>query len=133
MVRAQAALFWIAGQLLMNFCFGPRRRVDCRARIPKETESAVQCQYASASPFGAKLIRAFLSDDIFQNLHGQIGKTGLVKVLNQLAADGSISLKAYGKQQVFVARQVRFPCRVMMTPRLTGIPGRDGRAVAGRD
>lgn len=44
-------------------------------------------------------------DDIFQNLHGQIGKTGLVKVLNQLAADGSISLKTYGKQQVFVARQ----------------------------
>lgn len=26
-------------------------------------------------------------------------------MLNQLAADGSISLKTYGKQQVFVARQ----------------------------
>lgn len=47
--------------------------------------------------------------DIFNNLHGAVGKTAVVKVLTSLAESGQISAKAYGKQWVYVARQDLLP------------------------
>lgn len=43
--------------------------------------------------------------DIFNNLHGAVGKTALQKVLDQLAEDQVIVAKAFGKQTVYVVRQ----------------------------
>ena len=47
--------------------------------------------------------------DIFNNLHGAVGKTAVVKILTNLAERGEISAKAYGKQWVYVARQDLLP------------------------
>ena len=47
--------------------------------------------------------------DIFNNLHGAIGKTAVVKVLTSLFERGEIHAKAYGKQWVYVARQDLLP------------------------
>lgn len=47
--------------------------------------------------------------DIFNNLHGAVGKTAVVKVLTTLSERGEISFKAYGKQFVYVARQDLLP------------------------
>lgn len=47
--------------------------------------------------------------DIFNNLHGAVGKTAVVKVLTNLSERGEISSKAYGKQFVYVARQDLLP------------------------
>lgn len=47
--------------------------------------------------------------DIFNNLHGQVGKTAVVKGLNTLFERGEIHGKAYGKQWVYVARQDTLP------------------------
>lgn len=44
-------------------------------------------------------------DDVFNNLHGKIGKTQVQKSLNNLVASGEITQKAYGKQVVFVVKQ----------------------------
>ena len=42
-----------------------------------------------------------LSVDIFNNLHGAVGKTALTKVLTSLVERGEIAGKAYGKQFVY--------------------------------
>jgi 26S proteasome regulatory subunit (ATPase 3-interacting protein) len=47
--------------------------------------------------------------DIFNNLHGAVGKTAVVKILTSLSERGEISAKAYGKQWVYVARQDLLP------------------------
>ena len=47
--------------------------------------------------------------DIFNNLHGAVGKTAVVKILTSLSERGEISSKAYGKQFVYVARQDLLP------------------------
>ena len=47
--------------------------------------------------------------DIFNNLHGAVGKTAVVKVLTSLSERGEITAKAYGKQMVYVARQDLLP------------------------
>lgn len=47
--------------------------------------------------------------DIFNNLHGVVGKTAVVKILTSLAEKGEITAKAYGKQWVYVARQDLLP------------------------
>lgn len=47
--------------------------------------------------------------DIFNNLHGAVGKTAVVKVLTSLSEKGEITAKAYGKQWVYVARQDLLP------------------------
>lgn len=50
--------------------------------------------------------------DIFNNLHGAVGKTAVVKLLASLAERGEITVKAFGKQLVYVARQVRIVAMV---------------------
>ncbi|PJF17573.1 Hop2 meiotic double strand DNA break repair, partial [Paramicrosporidium saccamoebae] len=47
--------------------------------------------------------------DIFNNLHGQVGKTAVAKSLTTLVEKAEISGKAYGKQWVYVARQDTLP------------------------
>lgn len=47
--------------------------------------------------------------DIFNNLHGAVGKTAVVKILTSLFEKGEIHSKAYGKQLVYVARQDLLP------------------------
>lgn len=47
--------------------------------------------------------------DIFNNLHGAVGKTAVVKILTGLFERGEIHAKAYGKQWVYVARQDLLP------------------------
>lgn len=47
--------------------------------------------------------------DIFNNLHGAVGKTAVVKILTSLSERGEITAKAYGKQWVYVARQDLLP------------------------
>ena len=51
----------------------------------------------------------FFLVDIFNNLHGAVGKTAVVKILTSLSERGEISAKAYGKQWVYVARQDLLP------------------------
>lgn len=55
------------------------------------------------------LIILIIIADIFNNLHGQVGKTAVVKGLTSLHERGEISGKAYGKQWVYVARQDILP------------------------
>lgn len=47
--------------------------------------------------------------DVFNNLHKEHGKTAVQKALEQLAADGKIKEKTYGKQKVYVADQSKLP------------------------
>lgn len=44
--------------------------------------------------------------DLFNNLHGKVGKTALVKVLTQLVDKQQVMSKLYGKQTVYVISQV---------------------------
>jgi 26S proteasome regulatory subunit (ATPase 3-interacting protein) len=50
--------------------------------------------------------RPFNANDVFNNLHGQVGKTALTRVLAKLVDEGRIHGKCYGKQWVYVAKQV---------------------------
>ncbi|ROT80199.1 hypothetical protein C7M84_001049 [Penaeus vannamei] len=53
--------------------------------------------------------RPYSVNDIFMNLHKEIGKTAVQKCLDQLVADGSVKEKVYGKQKVYVFDQSQFP------------------------
>ncbi|KAF2363239.1 ous-pairing protein 2 [Trinorchestia longiramus] len=53
--------------------------------------------------------RPYSLNDIFLNLHKDIGKTALQKCLDQLVTSGDVMEKVYGKQKVYVADQSRFP------------------------
>lgn len=55
--------------------------------------------------FPFTLFQPFLVD-VFNNLHGAVGKTAVVKILNALAERGEITVKTFGKSQLYVARQV---------------------------
>ena len=44
-------------------------------------------------------------DDVFNNLHGAVGKTAVTKALTTLADSGEITKKQFGKFTLFVARQ----------------------------
>ena len=50
--------------------------------------------------------RPYSATDVFNNLHGKVGKTAVVKLLAQMQENGTIHGKIYGKQWVYVARQV---------------------------
>lgn len=47
--------------------------------------------------------------DIFNNLHGQVGKLAVTKALTGLVEKGELNGKAYGKQWVYVVRQDTLP------------------------
>lgn len=47
--------------------------------------------------------------DLFNNLHGQVGKTAIAKALTTLCEKGNITIKTYNKQSVYVARQDTLP------------------------
>ncbi|OZJ06871.1 hypothetical protein BZG36_00027 [Bifiguratus adelaidae] len=49
--------------------------------------------------------RPYSTTDIFNNLHGAIGKTAVQKALNNLVEQQEISTKAYGKQSIYVVTQ----------------------------
>ena len=49
--------------------------------------------------------RPYSAMDIFNNLHGSVGKTQIVKVLTNLQEKNEITCKNYGKQQVYVIKQ----------------------------
>lgn len=53
--------------------------------------------------------RPYSSNDIFNNLHKEHGKTAVVRALDQLALDGKIKDKTYGKQKIYFANQDEFP------------------------
>lgn len=53
--------------------------------------------------------RPYSSNDIFNNLHKEHGKTAVVRALDQLAQDGKIKEKTYGKQKIYFANQDEFP------------------------
>lgn len=53
--------------------------------------------------------RPYSSNDIFNNLHKEHGKTAVVRALDQLALDGKIKEKTYGKQKIYFANQDEFP------------------------
>ncbi|XP_071811558.1 homologous-pairing protein 2 homolog isoform X1 [Apostichopus japonicus] len=53
--------------------------------------------------------RPYSAGDVFNNLHKEFGKTMVVRVLEELAKDGKIIEKVYGKQKVYVADQSNFP------------------------
>jgi 26S proteasome regulatory subunit (ATPase 3-interacting protein) len=44
-------------------------------------------------------------DDVFNNLHGKVGKAQVQKSLANLVTSGEITQKVYGKQAVFVVKQ----------------------------
>jgi len=56
--------------------------------------------------FSANFFFFFYLDDVFNNLHGKVGKTNLVKVLTSLCNSGDIVQKTYAKSQIYVAKQV---------------------------
>ena len=49
--------------------------------------------------------RPYSANDIFMNLHKEIGKTAVQKALDQLVEKGDIIEKTYGKQKVYVIKQ----------------------------
>eukprot|EP00123_Amoebidium_parasiticum_P020591 comp5315_c0_seq1/m.1311 comp5315_c0_seq1/g.1311 ORF comp5315_c0_seq1/g.1311 comp5315_c0_seq1/m.1311 type:complete len:215 (-) comp5315_c0_seq1:215-859(-) len=49
--------------------------------------------------------RPYSAVDVFNNLHGDIGKTQVVKSLEQLAKEDRINEKVYGKQKVYCPKQ----------------------------
>ncbi|XP_071512524.1 homologous-pairing protein 2 homolog [Panulirus ornatus] len=53
--------------------------------------------------------RPYSVNDIFMNLHKDVGKTAVQKCLDHLVADGEIKEKTYGKQKVYVFDQKHFP------------------------
>ncbi|KAG0698659.1 Homologous-pairing protein 2 [Chionoecetes opilio] len=53
--------------------------------------------------------RPYSVNDIFLNLHKEVGKTAVQKALDQLTAEGTVREKAYGKQKVYVYNQELFP------------------------
>ncbi|XP_070566002.1 homologous-pairing protein 2 homolog [Ptychodera flava] len=53
--------------------------------------------------------RPYSAVDIFSNLHKEFGKTVVVRVLEDLAKDGKIKEKVYGKQKVYAPDQSQFP------------------------
>ncbi|XP_068208895.1 homologous-pairing protein 2 homolog [Palaemon carinicauda] len=53
--------------------------------------------------------RPYSVNDIFMNLHKDIGKTAVQKALDQLVSDGILREKSYGKQKVYVYDQSHFP------------------------
>ncbi|XP_022079972.1 homologous-pairing protein 2 homolog [Acanthaster planci] len=53
--------------------------------------------------------RPYSAIDVFNNLHKEFGKTAVVRALEDLAQNGKIKEKVYGKQKVYVADQSQFP------------------------
>ncbi|XP_077979206.1 homologous-pairing protein 2 homolog [Glandiceps talaboti] len=53
--------------------------------------------------------RPYSAVDIFSNLHKEYGKTSVVRVLEDLAKEGKIREKVYGKQKVYAPDQSQFP------------------------
>ncbi|KAG7171758.1 homologous-pairing protein 2 homolog [Homarus americanus] len=53
--------------------------------------------------------RPYSVNDIFMNLHKEVGKTAVQKCLDKLVANGSVKEKTYGKQKVYVIDQEQFP------------------------
>ncbi|KAK8376660.1 hypothetical protein O3P69_009936 [Scylla paramamosain] len=53
--------------------------------------------------------RPYSVNDVFMNLHKEVGKTAVQKALDQLTAEGSVREKTYGKQKVYVFSQDQFP------------------------
>lgn len=54
--------------------------------------------------------RPYSATDVFNNLHGAVGKTGVTRALAALAERNVIHGKTYGKQSVYVARQDSMEC-----------------------
>ncbi|CAL8302922.1 unnamed protein product [Merluccius merluccius] len=54
--------------------------------------------------------RPYSAQDVFSNLQKQhgLGKTAVVKAMEQLAVDGKIKEKTYGKQKIYFADQSQF-------------------------
>ncbi|XP_033639241.1 homologous-pairing protein 2 homolog [Asterias rubens] len=53
--------------------------------------------------------RPYSAIDVFNNLHKEFGKTAVVRALEDLAENGKIKEKIYGKQKVYFADQSQFP------------------------
>ena len=51
--------------------------------------------------------RPFSAQDVSNNLGGQIGKSAVATILEQLANDKKIIEKVYNKQKVYMALQVK--------------------------
>jgi len=51
--------------------------------------------------------RPFSAQDVSNNLGGQIGKSAVATILEQLASDKKIIEKVYNKQKVYMALQVK--------------------------
>ncbi|XP_076340606.1 homologous-pairing protein 2 homolog [Tachypleus tridentatus] len=47
--------------------------------------------------------------DVFNNLNKEYGKTAVNKAIEQLAQDGKITEKTYGKQKIYFANQSQYP------------------------
>lgn len=52
--------------------------------------------------------RPYSAVDIFNNLHREYGKTAVTRALENLAQEGKIKEKVYGKQKVYLADQSHF-------------------------
>ncbi|KAK9717706.1 hypothetical protein K7432_006028 [Basidiobolus ranarum] len=55
-----------------------------------------------------KTNRPYSATDVFNNLHGAVGKTAVQKILTQLVEKEEIIGKAYGKQWVYCISQDKF-------------------------
>ncbi|KAK7109465.1 homologous-pairing protein 2 homolog [Littorina saxatilis] len=53
--------------------------------------------------------RPYSAQDLFQNMGKDLGKTAVVKALEELTSQKKIKEKVYGKQKVYVADQSQFP------------------------
>lgn len=52
--------------------------------------------------------RPFSVQDVFQNMGKDLGKTAVTKAMENLAAEGKLKEKVYGKQKVYAADQSQF-------------------------
>lgn len=80
-----------------------------KATGPKKTVGGEDSEESVILNYLRTQNRPYSATDVFNNLHGQVGKTAVVKLLAQMQENGTIHGKVYGKQWVYVARQVSAP------------------------
>ena len=78
-----------------------------RARAHGRSAPAARSRRTPRAAHRGRVPTGTHADDLFSNLHGKVGKTALPRVLANLVTANLVTQKTYGKQVVYVVRQVR--------------------------
>eukprot|EP01016_Furgasonia_blochmanni_P023213 TRINITY_DN25129_c0_g1_i1.p1 TRINITY_DN25129_c0_g1~~TRINITY_DN25129_c0_g1_i1.p1 ORF type:complete len:189 (+),score=54.80 TRINITY_DN25129_c0_g1_i1:63-629(+) len=69
----------------------------------------IRDSYDTVFEYMTKANRPYSLINIHDNLHGQIKKGPLQKILDQLSSDGQLKMKEYGKAKVYLLNQENIP------------------------